>query len=236
MAFRRGGTSAAVAAANADTHPTSREYRSAPVEGQPERGNPGTRLNTYPGRCLLCEQWVDAEQGGIMKNDEGKWKPVHFAGECPDPRTRETSPESAVVAEEERPGVRLQQSVVGGKVVFDGDYTIDLGDRHRTFRLSTQSVEDEDFMPGRQLIAYLSGADNETDYTRFGHIDERGNLRIWKKHQDNTALVADAKSFWADPHAENVVPAVRCYRCGHKLTVPASVYNGLGPDCAKKGF
>jgi hypothetical protein len=82
-----------------------------------------------------------------------------------------------------------------------------------------------------QLVEYLSGADNESDYTRFGHVRDN-RVSVWKRFKDNEALNADLKAFWADPSA--ALPSVQCYRCHRDLTVPTSVHNGLGPECAKK--
>lgn len=183
------------------------------------RPAPGVRPNKFGGKCGSCGGYVEAEQGRLDKVDD-KWVVSHHV--CPEATSEVAAPEPTV-----------QQTTVNGKTVFDGDYTLqkDDGD-HRTFRLSTQAL-DSDFMPGVQVVAYLSGADNENDYTRFGHVQKDGSLRVWSKHRE-AAYAKDAEVFWADPFSEDVLAAVRCYACGRKLTVPASVHNGYGPECAKR--
>jgi hypothetical protein len=108
---------------------------------------------------------------------------------------------------------------------------------HRTFRLRTQGPE-EDFAPGKQVIAYLSGRDNTKDYTGFGFVHPGGRLQVWNAHRANKALAAQARDLLDDLPAKvadgRVLLAAHCFRCHHLLTVPTSVYAGLGPDCAKK--
>ena len=118
-------------------------------------------------------------------------------------------------------------------VVFDND------DGYRTIKIELQD-EDADFMPGRLILAYLSGHDNENDYTRFGHVDERGHVRVWKKHQDKPFLARAIKVLIGDPEAaakSYALRSERCYRCDRRLTTPASIEAGIGPDClARWGY
>lgn len=122
--------------------------------------------------------------------------------------------------------------------IADGYYTVEFasGD-YRTFRVRTQPA-DADFAPGQQIISYLSGSDNESSYTRFGFV--RGaTVAPWRRFAGDTVLVRAAKVL-EDPEAAAktglafALRSNRCYRCGHQLTVPASIHAGLGPDCAAK--
>lgn len=200
----------------------------APAAGEvvvPAR-DPRRRANRYAAACITCGQRVQAEEG-YLAGEPGAWKAEHIV--CPT-ATPAAEPQTAQTAEPV--AAEVVQTMVNGEVVFDGTYTLETLTGHRTFRLRTQG-KDEEFMPGKQILEYLSGADNEGDYTRFGHV--AGNQpKVWKRHQDNTALLADLKAFWADP--SQALAAVQCYRCHRTLTVPSSVYNGLGPECAKKGL
>ena len=68
---------------------------------------------------------------------------------------------------------------------------------------------------------------------------------VWKRFADTGRLTA-ALQFLAtgnvdEAHEEFLARAEayalasgQCMRCGHKLTVPASLHRGLGPECAKR--
>lgn len=115
----------------------------------------------------------------------------------------------------------------------DGDYTVEWGEGHRTLRLAHQASDDT-FMPGRQLISYLAGSDNERSYKSFGHLGEDGTLRIWRRFRGNTELAAITQALIdASDDERDEMHSGRCGRCGRKLTVPASKSMGLGPRCAE---
>ena len=128
-------------------------------------------------------------------------------------------------------GVVPFSEAMAPETIYDGIYTVEDDQGHVTFRLRTQKADD-DFMGGRQLVGYLTGADNDHDYTTIGHLTETGTARVWRKHQSKERIVAALRTLLADPEA--AVKAVHCYRCHRTLTVPASVHDGLGPECARK--
>lgn len=129
------------------------------------------------------------------------------------------------------PFAEAYAQAVAPEPVYDGVYTVVRPDEtHRTFRLRTQAP-DAKFAPGKQVIEHLSGADNEGDYTAFGFVAD-GRVQVWKAHRGNVALLRDAEALLADPSAALV--AAHCFRCGRRLTVPASLNQGYGPECAKK--
>lgn len=125
----------------------------------------------------------------------------------------------------------------------DGVYTIPTPRGHRTLRFRTQDSQSK-FKPGDQLVAYLSGPNNDFthgDWTQFGHVERvrgEGRLRVWAKHRDNKSLDEDWLTFTSllvtDPEA--IQQAVFCFRCHALLTVPESIETGFGPECAKKGL
>lgn len=210
--------------------PTFRRSGDMPLPNMPEpqakpapsTDAPRVRKNAYGAKCASCNGWVEAN-AGRLSNVNGTWIVRHLDGEC------DTSPSTEAT-------VDAPQAVEHARTpFFDGTYTIEDDEGHRTFRLSTQPATD-DFMPGVQLIAYLNGPDNDRDYVRFGSISPTGNLRVWRKHLDKTKVIADANKFLANPDAPNILKSVACYRCGKTLTVPASVHDGFGPECAKKGL
>lgn len=214
--FRRGGDAANLAAAQQSAEHNTTPHQPHP---QPLATEAPAKTNRYAAKCAECGQQV-AEGAGSLSNEGGKWVTRHFP----------TCPEASAPAED---AVVLPQiNVINGKPLFDGIYTLETLTGHRTFRLRTQA-SDDDFMPGVQIIQYLSGQDNTHDYTSFGHV-KGGHLYVWKRHQANEVLVADAKVFIARP--DQAEPAVACFRCRRTLTVPASVHNGMGPECAGKGI
>ena len=123
-----------------------------------------------------------------------------------------------------------------GRVVPDATYTIVLpGDKHATMRVRTQP-ETARFAPGRTIVSYLHGGDNERDYVGFGFLDN-GELVLWKKFHGNTRLVDAVRVLVGDPVAAAKAYALksgRCCVCGRKLTVPSSIEMGIGPECASK--
>lgn len=215
--FRRGGDLAALrsAAKTAAADPAP-----APSPAAPERPA-GVRANKYGGRCSRCSVWVPEGQGTIEKSPEGKWLVMHIQP-CPEQGT-------AVAAATEP---SHQANTVAGQTLFDGIYTYETATAHRTFRLRTQALDDS-FMPGAQIISHLTGPDNDSDYEKFGSI-RNGRLAVWRRFADRATLVKDAEAFLANPH--DALQSATCFRCGRTLTVPASITNGYGPECSKKGM
>jgi Family of unknown function (DUF6011) len=95
------------------------------------------------------------------------------------------------------------------------------------------------------FVAVLTGSDNESSYAYLGYI-KTGQEVYW--HGGRKAKVAadapSAKAFnWAWRQLiKNQLPADkleifhegRCGRCGRKLTVPASILSGFGPECVTR--
>lgn len=96
-------------------------------------------------------------------------------------------------------------------------------------------------------VRLLSGPDNENDYEFLGtiwHREEEDSLSY--SHSPKSRLSIDAPSVkvlrWfvqmLDRRNETALAQLevwhegRCGRCGRKLTVPASVARGFGPECA----
>lgn len=93
------------------------------------------------------------------------------------------------------------------------------------------------------IASFLRGPDNERDFQGFAFINQRDGhceVQTWKKFRGiderwkMAALIA-ADSTQADALGMAEAYAQRsgrCSRCGRKLTVPASLHRGYGPDCA----
>ncbi|APU88963.1 hypothetical protein Rctr197k_166 [Virus Rctr197k] len=97
-------------------------------------------------------------------------------------------------------------------------------------------------------VDLLSGPDNRTDYSALAVLTKQDG-RLTYHHARASRISNEAPSArafkWAlerlvvagDTQAQNLVEVWhegRCGRCGRKLTVPASIELGLGPECAEK--
>lgn len=90
------------------------------------------------------------------------------------------------------------------------------------------------------FVKVLRGSNNESDYAYIGTI-----RRDLYRHGEKSKIAADAKSVvafkwaWQMLAQGNIPPSLEiwhegtCGRCGLKLTVPASVASGYGPECIK---
>lgn len=147
-----------------------------------------------------------------------------------------TEPEP-VIAPEPEPVPEVPQTVDGTPTEYDtlqpGIYTLGEDDNdHRTYRVRVQSLTD-DFAPGKTILEYLSGPNNDRDYKGFAFVI-KGRPVIWKKHRDSALKVADAQTLCADPEA--ALRSVNCIRCDATLSVPSSIHNLMGKTCARKAY
>jgi len=116
--------------------------------------------------------------------------------------------------------------------VHPGVYTVSTAEGRRTFRIEVQA-SDAKFAPSEVLISFLSGSDNDSDYTGFGFV-KGTTVRPWKRYAEATELLGFAALLMADPAAALV--SKNCARCNRTLTTPESITAGLGPECVKKGL
>lgn len=107
---------------------------------------------------------------------------------------------------------------------------------YTTVRIRKQRPDDQ-FAPGQFVLSYLSGSDNDRDYTQFAVEMPDGPIVLFKKFRGNDRLRKAIDVLSADPKKAGLGYALKsgcCSRCGRKLTVPASLHAGMGPDCAEK--
>lgn len=135
-------------------------------------------------------------------------------------------------------GPSAEQAPAQPREVPNGTYTVVMADgRYRTLRLRDDFRDDGP--EGAQVVEFLSGPDNELDFTGCAFL-EGARLRVWKRfrtgfQQDLEEIVrvllegdeGEARETYA-------LRSGRCSACGRKLTVPASLHRGMGPDCAEK--
>jgi|SRR5579884_385424 len=123
--------------------------------------------------------------------------------------------------------------------IHDGYYTVSIGYEHRTFRVRTQD-RDASFAPGKQIISYLAGPSNESDYIQFAFITD-GRVMPWKRFQSGYSTTIQAARYLVESRsiqeAAGQVYAQasgNCYVCNRLLTTPESIKAGIGPTCASR--
>lgn len=126
--------------------------------------------------------------------------------------------------------------VVPARDLMEGVFTVEFEDGgYRTLRVRRQS-EDSGFKPGAMVVAFLDGPDNDNNYTGFAHVDEHGQVRIWKRFASNTVLAEAVKVLTGDQIACAKAFArrsTRCSFCRRPLTTPESLDAGWGEKCAQ---
>ena len=129
---------------------------------------------------------------------------------------------------------------------MDGTFTLKVvGDEVTNVTLRLKTMDADQLArykkpAGSQVLEYLYGPDNETCYRGFAFVTGR-EVKIWSKFRDNARLdiaaemlmSADTETLKAAGYEWALVSG-RCYICGHKLTVEASICAGIGPVCAAK--
>lgn len=114
---------------------------------------------------------------------------------------------------------------------------------HRTIRVKAWEKALKPDSPSVPLIVgFLSGSDNEENYTYVGFLREDNRINFWKSFRSGGAFRIDRFQRAVDIVAGDTAKAglayalhsSKCYRCNRTLTVPTSIHNGLGPECAKK--
>ncbi len=126
-------------------------------------------------------------------------------------------------------------------VVLNGTYTIVLDETgdYRTLRL-VDAPEHFNKPVGTQIAQYLNGSDNERDFTGFAFV-AGDKVSVWSKFRADSKLSKALQVLLAADRASQIdlgeayaLSSGNCFRCGIKLTVPASLARGLGPICAEK--
>lgn len=94
------------------------------------------------------------------------------------------------------------------------------------------------------FVSFLWGSDNESNYQFFGTIFDQKTYYFTKKKTKikEDAMVALAFKWFFEvlnsnsefPEKIQIWHEGKCCRCGRKLTVPESIADGIGKECAKK--
>ncbi len=120
-------------------------------------------------------------------------------------------------------------------MIDDGKYSVLYSDgEYRTYRIKTHT---RGMMEGKTIIS--RGTGEKWEGLAFLNDDDR--VGFWKRIRmwdDFEQIDQDVAIILNDPAKAAQAFAMyegRCSRCGRKLTVPASIHHGLGPECAGKG-
>lgn len=209
---------------------TKMHAEEAPAAPAPQAPK-GFKPNLYPGKCADCNGWVGEGEGSRFKtHEQGKWLVCHVPhlGGCP---------QKAAPAPAKAPSQTVEVKLNGTAPLLPGTYTVEFEDHsYKTIKINLQE-EDSTFLPGHLTLGFLSGTDNESSYTGFGHITPQGAFKLWKKHSERTELVEAVRVLVGDPKAASQAfgrKAKRCGLCNRKLSTPESLDMGIGPDCAGK--
>lgn len=97
---------------------------------------------------------------------------------------------------------------------------------------------------GKIIASHISGPDNGTDFQGFAFVTEDGQVRVWKRFEGidqrwvRAVLIVlrGSTEDRLDAREAYALRSSRCSRCGRKLTVPASIHRGMGPECATMGY
>lgn len=125
--------------------------------------------------------------------------------------------------------------------ILAGKATFTVTSRRTGVRFTYKVAKKKDSETGPWFVSVLTGPDNENHYKFFGTIFADGNYRY---SMARAKVNLDAPSvlgwdwLWANiDNAEKLAAKCdichcgKCGRCGRKLTVPASVESGFGPEC-----
>ncbi len=87
---------------------------------------------------------------------------------------------------------------------------------------------------GKQMAGFMSGSNNETDYTFFGFLVD-GTVKFWRNFSNNQP----AERLTRITRALEIIKAYalnsgRCYVCNRLLTNPARIASGIGSECASR--
>lgn len=128
--------------------------------------------------------------------------------------------------------------------IKNGTYTLVGPKGRRTIEVETVKPGQHGASPfvakflGQRIVKLLTGPDNTSSYTMIGWLKPGdkfvGTARNIGTDNEKIGLVF-VKIVTVGIDGYEFLLASTCRRCGRKLTVPSSIDDGVGPDCADKG-
>jgi Family of unknown function (DUF6011) len=126
----------------------------------------------------------------------------------------------------------------GWQVIPDGGFSIIYSTgQYRTLRVRTANKGD---LVGKRILSLKEG----DDWKPCAFLSPQDRASFWRAFRADNDAVRLARIQRAvdivskDPSKGAMAFAMcekKCSRCGRDLTVPASLYRGMGPECAGKG-
>lgn len=135
---------------------------------------------------------------------------------------------------------RLMNIEDARKFILAGNATVTLVSVASGKRFTYKIRQKDNTTP--HFVALLNGPDNENDFQYMGAIFKREEFRATAKSKigkDAPSFQAFDWSFKAIINGETLPEGLevwhegKCCRCNRKLTVPESISNGIGPECAQ---
>lgn len=120
-----------------------------------------------------------------------------------------------------------------------GKFTVPLNDdatEYRTLRVQDASWSDKP--SGTVSIGFLSGPDNNRNYTHFAFVLPNGKPIVSRKFHNSTEINRALTLLLVEGAAPGyghlwAMASSRCFICGRMLTTPESKAAGIGPICAE---
>jgi Family of unknown function (DUF6011) len=129
-------------------------------------------------------------------------------------------------------------TVVAPMLPPNATYTVAIGAQYRTLKIE-DCPDKFNQAAGTRMISFLSGPDNETNFTGCAFLFDDGHMAMWKRFRSDSflretilVLLASGDEKRLEAAEAYAMKSGRCARCARKLTVPASLHRGFGPDCA----
>lgn len=126
---------------------------------------------------------------------------------------------------------KIEEFMLAGNATF----TIQ-GKEHR-FTYKVRKPDDANM----HFVSLMTGPDNENSFSYLGFIRDRFFVHGKKSKISKDAISVVAFTwFWSHLKENKDFSPMefwhegRCGRCGRKLTVPESIENGIGPECARR--
>jgi hypothetical protein len=138
-----------------------------------------------------------------------------------------------------------KEFILAGKAIFTVECNGSLSPKpHYTFKVRRKEATLQ--YPETVFVSLLTGSDNNSSYTYLGILNpDTGAIRLTAKstyREDSypvRLLNRILARIWNNEHAAYEAAGFathhenRCCKCGKRLTTPASVTAGIGPECIK---
>jgi hypothetical protein len=120
--------------------------------------------------------------------------------------------------------------------LFSGNATFTVSNpngEHYTFRIR---------QPDENAPFFLNWLDNEARYSHLGILQREGGILLTRESKARRGDKVYKVAAWAIAITQHDKPlregctikhAVKCGKCGRKLTTPESIERGIGPECIK---